>query len=71
LSDGDFKQVSPELRANILAFYRNPDAPLATKRKAKDWKRIQDELEQLKAAAVSQANSGANLPSAGSSGILP
>jgi zinc dependent phospholipase C len=48
LADGDFKQASPELRENILAFYANPDAPLATKRKRKAWKKTQDELQQLK-----------------------
>jgi len=48
LSDSDFKQVSPELRQDILTFYGNPDAPLATKRKKKDWKRVQDELAQLR-----------------------
>ncbi len=70
LSDNDFKQTSPELRENILAFYRNPDAPLATKRKAKDWKRIPDELEQLKTAAtVTNGKSLPTLPGSGSSGI--
>ncbi|HET6180795.1 MAG TPA: zinc dependent phospholipase C family protein [Candidatus Sulfotelmatobacter sp.] len=56
LSDNDFKLATPELRDNVLAFYSNPDAPLATKRKKKDWKRIQDELEQLKTATVITAN---------------
>ena len=32
LSDSDFKQMSPELRTDILAFYANPDAQLATTR---------------------------------------
>jgi len=55
LSDSDFKQVTPELRENILAYYANPDAPLATKRNRKVWKRVQDELKQLKATtAVTQ-----------------
>ena len=48
LADNDFAHVSPELREDIVAFYRNPDAPIATKRKAKDWKRVQAELQQLK-----------------------
>ena len=52
LSDNGFKQVSPELRANILAYYQNPDAPNATKRKKKDWKRVQNELQQLKTATA-------------------
>ena len=52
LADQDFKPVPPELQENILAFYRNPEAPNATKRKKKDWKRVQDELQQLKTAAA-------------------
>jgi hypothetical protein len=71
LSDSGFKQVSAELRENILAYYQNPDAPLATKRKAKDWKRIQEEVQQLKAAAVTKVSGGATLPASGSNGTLP
>jgi hypothetical protein len=38
LSDSVSKHVTPELRENILAFYANPYAPLATKRRRKTWK---------------------------------
>jgi hypothetical protein len=56
LSDSGFKQMSPELQENILAYYRDLNAPIATRKKAKDWKRVQDELVRLKAAtAVAQA----------------
>jgi len=55
LSDNDFKQVPPDLREDILGFYRNPDAPLSTKRKPKAWKKVQDQLRQLKASAASQS----------------
>jgi hypothetical protein len=48
LSDSDFKQTTPELKADILAFYANPNAPQATKKKAKDWKKIQEDLQDLK-----------------------
>jgi Zinc dependent phospholipase C len=58
LAGKDFAQVPAELREDILVFYRNPDAPIATKRKAKDWKRVQAELQQLKTAvATTQATS--------------
>jgi len=50
LTKHNFDQVTPELRANILAFYGNSSAPLATKRKAAAWQKTQDELERLKAA---------------------
>ena len=33
LAKNDFGQVTPELRENILAFYDDPNAPIATKRK--------------------------------------
>jgi len=50
LSDNNFIQTSRELSENILAYYRNPDAPIATKKKKKDWKRIQDELQEMRVA---------------------
>ena len=36
------------LRQNILAFYSNPNAPIATKKHPKKWARVQQELEELK-----------------------
>ncbi|MGA9390065.1 MAG: zinc dependent phospholipase C family protein [Candidatus Sulfotelmatobacter sp.] len=45
----NFDQIAPELRANILAFYSNPNAPNATKKKPKAWQKTQDELEKLRA----------------------
>jgi len=42
------KTVSDELRANILAFYADPDAPIVTKRDAKNWAKLQQWLESLK-----------------------
>jgi hypothetical protein len=52
LADNDFKQLPPDVRDDILAFYANPDAPLASKRKKKDWKKVQKELQQLKTVSV-------------------
>ena len=53
------KQISPELRANILAFYSHLDAPLATKRNRKAWAKLLSQLDTLKAEGpVSQQNSG-------------
>lgn len=48
LAQGGFAIVSVELRQNILDFYSDPNAPLATKRNPADWKKMQDELQQLK-----------------------
>jgi hypothetical protein len=49
LAGHNFDKVSPELRNNILAFYSDPNAPIATKKKPDDWKKTQDELEKLRA----------------------
>jgi len=42
------KTVSDELRADILAFYADLNAPLATKRDAKKWAKLLHELDALK-----------------------
>jgi hypothetical protein len=56
LADNDFKQVSPELRENLLAFYANPIALPTTRAKPRDWKKVQDNLQQLKkTSAIKQA----------------
>lgn len=49
LAQRNFDQISPDLRSNILAFYSNPGAPLATKKNPKAWQKTQDELEKLRA----------------------
>ena len=48
LARDNFQQITPELRDNILAFYADPNAPLATKRKPAAWDKTQDELQKLK-----------------------
>ena len=44
--------VSPELRENIERFYSDPNAPIATKKNAKAWRKLQDELTKLKGRAM-------------------
>ncbi len=56
LAKDQFNDVSPELRDNITAYYSHPDAPLATKRHPKKWKKLRSELDQLKAAPVAESN---------------
>ena len=51
LAKQDFRGASPEVQAELLEFFGHPDAPYATKRKPKDWAKVQAELEQLKSAA--------------------
>ncbi len=49
LAKNDFVQVTPELRENILTFYGDPNAPIATKRNVVAWQKTQDEVQRLKA----------------------
>jgi hypothetical protein len=48
LADQNFAGVSPGLRANLLHFYSDPNAPYATKRNAKQWNKLQIDLKRLK-----------------------
>lgn len=50
----NFDQLTPELRANILAFYSDPNAPNTTKRNEVAWQKTQSELQQLRAFTPSQ-----------------
>jgi hypothetical protein len=54
LARHNFDQVTPELRDNLLAFYADPNAPVATKKKPKDWQRTIDELERLKSLSTTE-----------------
>jgi Zinc dependent phospholipase C len=47
--------LDPVLRKNLLQFYSDSNAPVATRRNAKAWQQLQDELEQLKQRAASQS----------------
>jgi hypothetical protein len=42
------------LRQDILAFYANPKAPVATEKNKKDWQKLQSELQKLKAGQSPQ-----------------
>jgi hypothetical protein len=52
LAKRNFSGASPELRAELLSFYGNPDAPYTTKKNPKDWMKVQTELEQLRKAPL-------------------
>src|ERR1700757_3329316 len=52
LAQDGFKQVTPELRENILTFYGDPTAPVATARNAAAWSKTQDQLRQLKTVVL-------------------
>ena len=55
LSKKNSDPLSPALRENLLQFYSDPNAPLATRKNAKAWRKLQQELEQLKQRAVLQS----------------
>lgn len=52
LAERKFVGTSAELREELVHFFADPNAPYATKRNAKDWARVQAELEQLKKATA-------------------
>jgi len=55
LANEKFSTVTPEIRAEIMEFYANPDLPIATKKKKEDWQKVLSELEALKAWRPEQA----------------
>ena len=45
--------LSPrEMKRDILAYYSDPNSPIITKKNAKAWKRVQDELATLQGMPV-------------------
>ena len=57
LAKNNFASVSPDLRADLLDFYSDLNAPFATKRDPEKWARVQTELEQLKKSGSSESPS--------------
>jgi hypothetical protein len=49
LAGHNFDQITPELRSDILAFYSDPAAPVATKKKPEAWQKTEAEVEKLRA----------------------
>ena len=61
LAQTRFAGIPTELKEELLHFYAEPDAPYATKRKPRDWAKLQAELHQLKSpetAPVANSPSG-------------
>ncbi|HET9995402.1 MAG TPA: zinc dependent phospholipase C family protein [Candidatus Acidoferrum sp.] len=71
LADRDFAGVTPELKAELLHFFAEPDAPYATKRDHNAWGKLQVELDRLKSAVPAPvvADSSNQSPAPGS--LLP
>lgn len=56
-SKKEFANMTPELRQNILSFYGNLNAPIATKKNNEDWQKTLRALDRLKASAVQAGGS--------------
>jgi hypothetical protein len=57
LAQQNFEHVDLGLRQNILAFYSDPNAPIATKKQSAAWQKTQDEVAKLKAFVPSETPS--------------
>ena len=57
LAKDNFKEVTPDLKQNILAFYGDPAAPNAIKRKPSEWQKTEDEVQRLREVVASNAPS--------------
>src|SRR5438309_2813418 len=58
LSERKFNLTSPELRANILDFYSDLSAPIATKKDQGRWQSVLTALDQLKSVAPAPTVAG-------------
>jgi hypothetical protein len=54
LARDDFRRLTPDLQENILTYYHDENAPVATKTKAGAWEKTREELERLKAVTPSE-----------------
>jgi len=57
LARKEFSGMTPQIRSSLLDFYGNLNAPIATKRDPKRWKRLLAELQALKSHPLSAADS--------------
>jgi len=56
LARDKFQQITPELQENILAFYRDFNAPIATKKEMSDWEKTQTQIQELKAVTPRESS---------------
>ncbi len=60
LHQNQFRDVSPAMRADILSYYADMNAPFATKKHSKQWARVLQELDQIKVAPISPQPAGSS-----------
>ena len=58
LAKKNFATVTPSMRSELLAYYSNLDAPIATKKDAKKWARLVAQVHELQSAPVQAAAAG-------------
>lgn len=58
LAEHDFHGTTPELRAELLWYFSDPDAPYAIKRKTKLWTKVQANVRELRALTRATTASG-------------
>jgi Zinc dependent phospholipase C len=63
LAQKNFAEVSPELRAELLNFFADPDSPNTTKRNPKLWSRVEANVRQLKELPAKPVNAEVLTPS--------
>jgi hypothetical protein len=63
LAEQNFADMTPDLRAELLDFFSDPNVPYATKRNPKEWNKVEAELQQLKSTPP-QPLSAEGLPAA-------
>jgi Zinc dependent phospholipase C len=68
LAKQGFAAASPEIRGELLNYFSHPDAPYVMKKEAKEWAKVQADLEALKHAPPATASTFTNSPK--SRGIL-
>jgi zinc dependent phospholipase C len=54
-----FNATTPALRDTILAFYSDPQLPIATKKDPKQWAKVEAQLAELKSYTPAKATEGA------------
>lgn len=54
LARDEFRRLTPELQGNILAYYGDKNALIATKKKAAAWEKTLEQLERLKSVTPSE-----------------
>jgi hypothetical protein len=52
LSDRKFEGITPQLGANIVAFYSDPTAAIDTKKSRADRQKLEADLDQLKTLSL-------------------